>query len=110
MLQEFMYFLDAVIAVDLPNENMNKKIVLVVGGLLLLLSYLAYLTMSSGQITCEVCMDFHGRSECRKATGKDKEEAQMSATSTACGLLSGGVTDVIACQNTPPKSISCRER
>ena len=92
------------------DKNMNKKIVLVAIGFVLLLGLMTYLTMTSGQITCDVCIEFHGRTECRKATGKDKEEAQMSATSTACGLLSGGVTDVIACQNTPPKSISCQER
>jgi hypothetical protein len=89
---------------------MIKKILLLAAGLALLVGYMAYLTMSSGQVTCEVCIEFHGRSDCRKATGKDETEAQMSATSTACGLLAGGVTDGIACQNTPPKSISCQER
>jgi len=88
----------------------TTKVILVVAGLALLIGYMSYLTMSPGQITCEVCMEFHGRSDCRKATGKDKEEAQMSATSTACGLLAGGVTDGIACQNTTPKSIDCPVR
>lgn len=88
----------------------TTKIILVVAGLALLMGYMAYLTMSPGQIACEVCIEFHGRSDCRKATGKDKEEAQMSATSTACGLLAGGVTDGIACQNTTPTSITCQDR
>jgi hypothetical protein len=89
---------------------MKKKIFLLAAGLALLVSYMTYLTMSTGQITCDVCIEFHGRTECRKATGKDEAEAQMSATGTACGLLAGGVTDGIACQNTAPKSISCQER
>ena len=88
----------------------TKKIFLVAAGLALLMVYMTYLTMSPGQIVCEVCIEFHGRSECRKSTGKDKEEAQMSATSTACGMIAGGVTDGIACQNTPPTSITCQER
>jgi hypothetical protein len=96
----------------LQSANMSKttKIVLIVAGFALLMGYMTYLTVSPGQIACEVCIEFHGRSECRKATGKDKEEAQMSATSTACGLLAGGVTDGIACQNTPPKTVSCQDR
>jgi hypothetical protein len=88
--------------------NKSRNVLLIVAGLLLV-SFMTYLTMSSGQVTCEVCIEFHGRTECRKSTGKDKEEAQMSATSTACSLVAGGVTDGIACQNTPPKSISCQE-
>ena len=83
---------------------------MIAAGLALLVSYMAYLTMSSGQVTCDVCIEFHGRKECRKATGADVGEAQMSATSTACSLMAGGVTDGIACQNTPPESISCQEK
>jgi hypothetical protein len=88
----------------------NKKVVLVVAGLALLVSFMAYLTMSSGQVTCDVCVEFRGRSECRKATGKDRDEAQRSATGTACSLMASGVGDVIACQNTEPKTISCQEQ
>ena len=89
---------------------MSKKILLVALGFVLLVAYMTYLTMSAGQVQCEVCIEFHGRTECRTSIGKDELEAQMSATSTACGLISGGVTEGIACQNTPPKSLSCRAR
>ena len=89
---------------------MKKKIVLVVSGFVLLVGYMAYLTLSNRQVSCEVCIEFRGLTECRKATAIDRAEAQMSATSTACSLLAGGVTDAIACQNTPPARISCEER
>jgi hypothetical protein len=88
----------------------TQKTVLVGVGLVLLVGYMMYLSMSPGQISCEVCIEFNGRTECRKAIGKDQEEAQRSATSTACGLISGGVTDGIACQNTTPKKLSCEKR
>jgi hypothetical protein len=86
------------------------KIVLVVGGLALLLGYLGYITMSPSQVSCEVCVEFRGATECRRATGKDRLEAETAAASTACGLISGGVTDGIACRNTPPKSVTCEAR
>jgi len=90
--------------------NGTLKIVLVVVGLVGLLGYFTYLTMSPNEVTCEVCIEFNGRTECRKATGKDRMEAQMTAASTACGLLAGGVAESIACPNTPPKSVTCEER
>jgi len=86
---------------------MMKKFILVIAGLGVLVGYMAYLTMSNGQVSCEVCIEFRGTTECRKATGKDQAEAQMSATGTACSLLAGGVADSIACQNTQPSRMSC---
>jgi hypothetical protein len=90
--------------------NRKAKILIVVAGIAGLVGYFTYLTMSVSTISCEVCVEFHGVTECRRATGKDRMEAEMSAASTACGLLAGGVTDSIACQNTVPKSVSCEAR
>lgn len=91
---------------------MNKagKVLSIIAGLAVLIGYMVYLTMSSSRISCEVCMEFRGRTDCRRATAADEYEAQMTATTTACGLISGGVGDGIACQNTPPKSVSCQAR
>jgi len=89
---------------------MNKKIGLAVAGFLLLVGLMTYLVMTPGQVACEVCIEFHGRVECRKATGKDRQEAEMAAAGTACSLIAGGVTEGIACQNTTPKSATCEQR
>ncbi len=75
-------------------------IVLLIGGLF-------YFSISETAVSCEVCIEFRGGTECRKASGKDADEAQAAAASTACSLLSGGVTDGIACRNTTPKSLTC---
>jgi hypothetical protein len=88
----------------------NAKRGLVGAGLVLALVYMIYLTTSGTGVSCEVCVEFRGVTECRKATGKDRLEAETAAASTACGLLSGGVTDGIACRNTVPKSVTCQER
>jgi hypothetical protein len=91
---------------------MNKagKFLSITAGMVVLIGYMVYLAMSASKVSCEVCMDFHGRMECRRATGKDELEAQTSAITTACGLIAGGVGDGIACQNTPPSSVSCNSR
>ena len=88
----------------------NAKRALIGAGLALALGYMVYLTTSVTGVSCEVCVDFRGTTECRKATGKDREEAEAAAASTACGLLAGGVTDGIACRNTTPKSVTCQDR
>jgi hypothetical protein len=87
-----------------------KTKLLWVAGVLALLAYFAYLTMTPNVVSCEVCIEYGGRTECRKASGKDRAEAERSATSTACSLLAGGVASSIACQNTPPSKSDCQER
>ena len=86
------------------------KVVLVLAGVVGLLGYLTYITMSANEVECEVCVEFRGAVDCRKAAGKDMEEAQRTAAGTACGMLTGGVGSSIACQNTPPKSVTCQTR
>lgn len=88
----------------------NAKRALIAVGIVLALGYMIYMSMSESEVSCEVCVEFRGATECRRATGKDRLEAETAAASTACGLLSGGVTDGIACRNTTPKSVSCQER
>jgi len=78
--------------------------------LVLLIGCMFYFSISGSAVSCEVCIEFRGGMECRKASGKDAEEARAAAASTACSLLSGGVTDGIACRNTEPKSVSCENR
>jgi hypothetical protein len=88
----------------------NAKRALVIVGIVLAMGYMIYTTMTGSELSCEVCIEFRGVTECRRATGKDRLEAETAAASTACSLLSGGVTDGIACRNTTPKSVSCQER
>jgi len=94
----------------LLTMNKTGKFLSIAAGLALLIGYMVYLTMSSSRVSCEVCMEFRGRTDCRRATGANEQEAQTTAITTACGLISGGVGDGIACQNTPPKSVACQAR
>lgn len=53
----------------------------------------------------EVCMEYQGRRACRTAAGETLEKARRAAIDNACALIASGVTDSIACQNTPPSSV-----
>ena len=65
-----------------------------------------YSSMGLGQFRCEVCMEFQGHSACATAAGTTREEARRTATETACAKISSGMTESIACAQTPPKSIA----
>lgn len=73
---------------------------------LAVLGVLVYSTMNLAQVSCEVCMTFNGRTQCAKASGTTREEAQRTATDTACAPISGGMTESIQCSNTPPDSVT----
>jgi hypothetical protein len=88
----------------------TAKAILGIAAAAVLLGYMVYLTISTNVVSCEVCVEFRGRTECRRASGKDRAEAQMTAASTACSLISGGIDDGIACRNTPPVSATCEDR
>lgn len=64
-------------------------------------------SLSIGSVRCEVCIEFRGRQACRAVDGNDEEEARAAAVTNACALLASGVTDTVACQNTPPSEVRC---
>ncbi len=66
-------------------------------------------TANQVRVTCEVCMAYRGRQKCEEAVAAERAEAVMQATSSACSQLSGGVTDGIQCNRTPPLSTRCSE-
>ncbi len=68
---------------------------------------LVFATLRETAVTCEVCVDFSGRSECRRSSAAERGEAIRMAQSTACAVLAGGVTRGMECQRTPPRSAQC---
>jgi len=60
-----------------------------------------------GGVRCEVCIDFEGRSACRAVDGVTEAEARAAAVTNACALLASGVTQTLACERTPPRSLDC---
>ena len=65
--------------------------------------------LRSREAACEVCIEFRGRTACREALGPTHEDAVRTATDNACAFLSTGMTDSVACQNTPPVRVRCSD-
>jgi hypothetical protein len=66
-----------------------------------------YLSTRIAQVTCEVCVTFHGTNTCRKAASGTREAAIQSAITSACSNMAGGMTEVIACERTEPNRTTC---
>ncbi len=77
-------------------------------GFVALIGFIIYSATGLGQVSCNVCVEFHGRTSCQPAAGTSKDEAVKTAESVACAELATGRTESIACERTPPKSITCK--
>jgi len=64
--------------------------------------------MSASGHSCEVCMQFQGRSQCRTVAAATIDLAREGAIQNACAYLAGGVTDGMVCHREKPTSESCR--
>jgi len=69
--------------------------------------FIFWQTASLEAATCEVCMDYRGRSMCRTVGGATAEQARQAAITNACAFLAGGVTDSMACGRQTPSSERC---
>ena len=73
-------------------------------------SFLLWSTLSAQRVNCEACVEFNGSRNCAKVSGSSEAEALRSAVSTACGPVTQGMNESIACQNRPPVSRRCSTR
>jgi hypothetical protein len=84
---------------------MKKPVWVGIAFALVVLGYIVYSSMNLAGHKVEVCMTFNGRTNCRTASGASEEFARRTATTNACADIASGVTDSIACENTPPNSV-----
>jgi hypothetical protein len=82
--------------------------ILVGVGFVGLIGFIIYSATGLAQVSCEVCVEFHGRTSCQPAAGTSQEEAVKTAEGIACTELASGRTENIACERTPPKSVTCK--
>lgn len=85
------------------------KIALAVIAVILVVAALMFFAMQ-GQTahSCEVCIEFNGRTQCRTAKGPTIQEASRTAADNACATLATGMTDSMRCGRTEPKSTKCQ--
>ena len=65
------------------------------------------LTTKSG-FECKVCMTFAGRQKCAIARADEKQVAATEAQSSACSLLTSGVSQAVKCPRMEPDSVVCK--
>jgi hypothetical protein len=88
---------------------MGKPWKILVGvGFVALIGFIVYSSTGLAQVTCQVCVEYHGNTSCRPAAAPTKDEAVKTAWGIACSELASGRTEGILCQNTPPKTIACK--
>ncbi len=82
----------------------------VVGGLLLVgvIAFVLWGTLNLEAHSCEVCMEYQGRSQCREVAAATIEEARTGAILNACAFVASGMRDSMDCQRTRPASENCR--
>ena len=73
-------------------------------------SFLLWSTLSAQRADCEACVQFGGTRNCAKVSGATEAEALRAAVSTACGPVTQGMDESIACQNRPPVEKRCSTR
>jgi len=72
---------------------------------LVVLGYLVYSSTHAAQFRVEVCVAFQGRTTCRVAAARTREEALRGAHDNACADVASGVTESVACSGAPPTSV-----
>jgi hypothetical protein len=70
-------------------------------------AFLAWTTLSAQKVECTVCVEFNGKRNCATASHKTDAEATRSAQTTACGPITSGMNDAIACDAKPAVERQC---
>jgi len=86
---------------------MSSKTLTTVAVILAFIAFLTYSTLSAQKSTCNVCVEYNGGRNCASASHETEAEAARSAQNTACGPLTSGMNDAIACDNRPPVTKQC---
>jgi hypothetical protein len=83
----------------------------IIGGLfgVIIICAIVYLSLGLNQYTCEVCVTFNERTQCRTAAGADKQTATQTAHDNACAFLVTSKTDGFLCGQKPPSRLACQE-
>lgn len=87
---------------------MKRSTLLTVVVIAALAAFLFYSTLASQKFECTVAVTFKGRTNSATASAERQQDAKRQAQNTACGTISSGMDESIACDNTPPDKTECR--
>jgi hypothetical protein len=85
---------------------MKKPVIVGIVFVVVVLAVIVYSTMNLASHRVEVCMEYKGQTNCRTASGSTREFALRTATTNACAAIASGVTDSVACDQSPPAKVT----
>lgn len=88
---------------------MSKGAIMTVVAAVALVAILLSTTLNSQKVECSAVVTYEGRTDSATASAADRTEAERQARTTACGTISSGMDGRIACSNTPPARVTCRD-
>lgn len=84
----------------------NRNVwILVAVFVIAIIAVLVHSTLHLAQYKAEVCISYHGQTQCRTAAGQTEENVLRAASSDACATLANGVSEVVVCERSTPTSI-----
>ena len=93
---------------DPGERRVRPSTVITLAALIALVALLAWTSLSSSQVECEVCVIYRGRPNCARAAAPDRETAQKTAIDTACATISTGRAESLECSRLEPTRTMCR--
>jgi sulfur relay (sulfurtransferase) complex TusBCD TusD component (DsrE family) len=89
---------------------MKRGTIITLVAVVLFGALLLFNTLSAQKVECSVCVEFNGRRNCATASHENESEARQAAQTTACGTLTSGMNETIACGRVVPASAQCRTK
>jgi hypothetical protein len=89
---------------------MKRGTIITIVAVILFGALLLFNTLSAQKVTCNVCVEFQGHRNCASASHENEKEAMRAAQNTACGPLTMGMDQSIACDRVDPISAQCKTK
>lgn len=89
---------------------MKRSTVLTLLAIVAIAGLVFYMTTAHAAHRCQVCVAYHGRTNCATAAAETEQDAREGAQTTACGPLASGMDESIACGRVQPVSVECHTR
>ncbi len=87
------------------DKSRMGLIAAVVAFVVVMLAIIVYSSIGIHPYEVETCITYKGRTNCGVAAGATREQAGAAAARIACSSISSGMTESIACDDTPPDSV-----
>ena len=87
---------------------MKRSTLVTIAAVLVFGALLLFNTLTSQKYSCTVSVTYQGRSGTATASAASEHDATQQAQTTACGPITSGMNESIACSNTPPTKTECK--